>query len=71
MSTFLILLSGDVGAIVKVGLMISLPVALIAGVVTYKLVPESSGAFMKTSIAIIAGIILLVITMMGFFSILG
>ena len=71
MSTFLILLSGDVGAIVKVGLMISLPVALIAGVVTYKLVPESSGTFMKTLIAIIVGIILLVITMMGFFSILG
>jgi len=51
--------------------MISLPVALIAGVVAYKLVPESSGTFMKTLIAIIVGIILLVITMMGFFSILG
>ena len=71
MSAFLILLSGDIGALVNMALMIAVPIGLISGVIAYKLVGKTASYFVKILIAAVTGTLFILITMSAFFSILG
>ena len=65
MTVLFILLSGDIGALVNAALMFSVPLSLIGGIITYRLVRKE--VWLKILVALLVTVGIWFISMKAFF----